>query len=99
MVRDVPVDEAGTTYGALIQQKYPEITEFNHIHHAGNSSGVVDGAAALLAGLRGLHGKKRHDAAGTDCRHSKHGRLPHADVKRAGAGGRESSDESRTHQR
>ncbi len=47
-VRDVPVDEAGTTYGALIQQKYPEITEFNHIHHAGNSSGVVDGAAALL---------------------------------------------------
>ena len=48
VVRDVPVDEAGTTYGALIQQKYPEITEFNHVHHAGNSSGVVDGAAALL---------------------------------------------------
>jgi acetyl-CoA C-acetyltransferase len=48
VVRDVPVDEAGTTYGVLIQQKYPEITEFNHIHHAGNSSGVVDGAAALL---------------------------------------------------
>ncbi len=48
VVRDVPVDEARTTYGALIQQKYPEITEFNHIHHAGNSSGVVDGAAALL---------------------------------------------------
>ena len=48
VVRDVPVDEAGTTYGALIQQKYPEITEFNHIHHAGISSGVVDGAAALL---------------------------------------------------
>ena len=48
VVRDIPVDEAGTTYGALIQQKYPEITEFNHIHHAGNSSGVVDGAAALL---------------------------------------------------
>ena len=48
VVRDVPVDEAGTTYGALIQQKYPEITEFTHIHHAGNSSGVVDGAAALL---------------------------------------------------
>jgi len=48
VLRDVPVDEQGTTYGALIQQKYPEITEFNHIHHAGNSSGVVDGAAALL---------------------------------------------------
>jgi acetyl-CoA C-acetyltransferase len=48
VVRDVPIDEQGTTYGALIQQKYPEITAFNHIHHAGNSSGVVDGAAALL---------------------------------------------------
>jgi acetyl-CoA C-acetyltransferase len=48
VVRDVPVDEGGTTYGALIQRKYPEISEFNHIHHAGNSSGVVDGAAALL---------------------------------------------------
>jgi acetyl-CoA C-acetyltransferase len=48
MIRDVPVDEDGTTYGALIQRRYPEITEFNHIHHAGNSSGVVDGAAALL---------------------------------------------------
>jgi acetyl-CoA C-acetyltransferase len=48
VVRDVPIDEDGTTYGALIQRRYPEITEFNHIHHAGNSSGVVDGAAALL---------------------------------------------------
>ena len=53
VVRDVPVDEAGTTYGALIQQKYPEITDFNHIHHAGNSSGVVDGAAALLLASEG----------------------------------------------
>ena len=53
VVRDVPVDEVGTTYGALIQQKYPEITDFNHIHHAGNSSGVVDGAAALLLASEG----------------------------------------------
>jgi len=48
MLRDIPIDEKGMTYGALIQRKYPEITAFNHIHHAGNSSGVVDGAAALL---------------------------------------------------
>jgi len=48
VVRDVPVDKAGTTYGQLIQQKYPDLDTFNHIHHAGNSSGVVDGAAALL---------------------------------------------------
>ena len=46
--RDVQVDETGRTYGSLIQQKYPQISEFNHIHHAGNSSGVVDGAAAIL---------------------------------------------------
>jgi len=45
----IPVDEQGTTYGALITQKYPELKDgFNHVHHAGNSSGVVDGAAALL---------------------------------------------------
>ena len=43
-----PVDEEGTTYGDLIRQKYTDLGDFNHIHHAGNSSGVVDGAAALL---------------------------------------------------
>ncbi|MFK7865655.1 MAG: acetyl-CoA C-acetyltransferase [Pseudohongiellaceae bacterium] len=46
--RDIPVDEQGTTYGSLIQSKYPEIENFTHVHHAGNSSGVVDGSAALL---------------------------------------------------
>lgn len=30
--------------------KYPEIEEMNHVHHAGNSSGIVDGAAAVLLG-------------------------------------------------
>jgi acetyl-CoA C-acetyltransferase len=44
----IPVDESGTTYGDLIRQKHPQLIEFDHIHHAGNSSGVVDGAAALL---------------------------------------------------
>ncbi|MBI1340943.1 acetyl-CoA C-acyltransferase [bacterium] len=44
---DIPLDEKGTTYGGLIRQVYPEL-EINHIHHAGNSSGVVDGAAAVL---------------------------------------------------
>jgi acetyl-CoA C-acetyltransferase len=42
-----PLDERGTTYLGLIQQKYPDL-QINHVHHAGNSSGVVDGAAALL---------------------------------------------------
>ena len=49
MFADIPVDEKGTTYGSLVTSKYPEIEgKINHVHHAGNSSGVVDGAAALL---------------------------------------------------
>ena len=44
---DFPLDEAGTTYGGLIRQAYPDL-KIEHIHHAGNSSGVVDGAAAIL---------------------------------------------------
>ncbi|SNT68929.1 acetyl-CoA C-acetyltransferase [Paracoccus seriniphilus] len=30
--------------------KYPHLASINHIHHAGNSSGIVDGAAAVLIG-------------------------------------------------
>ena len=44
---DFEVDDRGTTYGSLIRQKYPDV-KFDHVHHAGNSSGVVDGAAAIL---------------------------------------------------
>ena len=44
---EFPLDEAGTTYGGLIRQVYPDL-EITHIHHAGNSSGVVDGAGAVL---------------------------------------------------
>jgi acetyl-CoA C-acetyltransferase len=44
---DHPLDDRGTTYRSLILQKYPGL-EIRHVHHAGNSSGVVDGAAALL---------------------------------------------------
>lgn len=44
---DYPLDEAGMTYKKLVHKTYPDL-KINHIHHAGNSSGVVDGAAALL---------------------------------------------------
>jgi len=44
---DYPLDEAGTTFRSLVLKKYPDL-EINHVHHAGNSSGVVDGAAAVL---------------------------------------------------
>jgi acetyl-CoA C-acetyltransferase len=33
-------------------QKYPEIEKINHVHHAGNSSGIVDGSAAVLVGTK-----------------------------------------------
>jgi acetyl-CoA C-acetyltransferase len=46
-IADYPLDEKGTTYRKLILEKYPDL-EINHVHHAGNSSGVVDGAAAVL---------------------------------------------------
>jgi acetyl-CoA C-acetyltransferase len=46
-VADYPLDETGTTYRKLILAKFPNL-EINHIHHAGNSSGIVDGAAAVL---------------------------------------------------
>jgi acetyl-CoA C-acetyltransferase len=44
---DYPLDDKGLTFRSLVQQKYPEV-EIQHMHHAGNSSGVVDGAAAVL---------------------------------------------------
>ena len=57
---DHPLDEQGTTYRSLILAKYPDL-EMQFMHHAGNSSGVVDGAAALLLASPGYakaHGLK-----------------------------------------
>lgn len=35
-------------FDAVALQKYPEAQKINHVHHAGNSSGIVDGAALVL---------------------------------------------------
>ena len=35
-------------FDAVALQKYPEVGAVNHVHHAGNSSGIVDGAAVVL---------------------------------------------------
>ncbi|WP_213272736.1 acetyl-CoA C-acetyltransferase [Hyphomonas sp.] len=49
MYMDIPVDDQGNTYGNMVTRKYPQLEgKVNHVHHAGNSSGVVDGAAAIL---------------------------------------------------
>ncbi|HUD50070.1 acetyl-CoA C-acetyltransferase [Parvibaculum sp.] len=44
---EFPLDEEGLTYKKLVQKNYPDVV-INHIHHAGNSSGVVDGAGAVV---------------------------------------------------
>jgi acetyl-CoA C-acetyltransferase len=47
MFRDYPSTEGGPTFGQLINQKYPDL-EIKPVHHVGTSSGVVDGAGAIL---------------------------------------------------
>jgi acetyl-CoA C-acetyltransferase len=54
---DYPLDERGTTYGGMIRQAYPDL-KINHVHHAGNSSGVVDGAGAILLASKAYMAKK-----------------------------------------
>lgn len=44
---NVPIDDQGMTLGGLINLVYPDL-KIEHVHHAGNSSGVVDGAGAVL---------------------------------------------------
>jgi acetyl-CoA C-acetyltransferase len=44
-IADVPLDDKGTTYRSLILQKHAGL-DIKFVHHAGNSSGVVDGSGA-----------------------------------------------------
>jgi len=46
-VYDAPLDEAGLSFRKIVESTFPDV-KINHIHHAGNSSGVVDGASAVL---------------------------------------------------
>ncbi|ADZ70939.1 acetyl-CoA C-acetyltransferase [Polymorphum gilvum] len=43
--------EAGG-FDRIALERYPDLAEIHHVHHAGNSSGIVDGAAAVLIGTR-----------------------------------------------
>jgi len=51
--------KSGESFGfdAVAIQRYPEVERINHVHHAGNSSGIVDGAAAVLIGSREIGDK------------------------------------------
>lgn len=44
---DMPYNKEGDTFRKQINRRYPDL-DIQHFHHAGNSSGVVDGAAAVL---------------------------------------------------
>lgn len=46
-IADMPLDANGNTFRKMINRRYPDL-KIGHFHHAGSSSGVVDGAAALL---------------------------------------------------
>ena len=39
-------------FDKIALMKYPHLEQINHIHHAGNSSGIVDGAAGVLIGSK-----------------------------------------------
>jgi acetyl-CoA C-acetyltransferase len=54
---EMPLDDAGNTYAGYIRQVHPGL-QIQHVHHAGNSSGVVDGAGALLL-ASGDYARKR----------------------------------------
>ena len=47
-------------FDAVAIQAHPDVEFVKHVHHAGNSSGIVDGAAAVLVGSR-----KRASARGS----------------------------------
>jgi acetyl-CoA C-acetyltransferase len=52
----VQIGELGG-FDAVAIQAHPEVEFVNHVHHAGNSSGIVDGAAAVLVGNKDAGGK------------------------------------------
>ncbi len=60
-------------FDAVAQQRYPQVARIHHVHHAGNSSGIVDGAAAVLIGS---------EAAGKT-----HGLIPRARIVAAALSG------------
>jgi acetyl-CoA C-acetyltransferase len=69
------VDGYDDSFDNMTRTVYPDAGEIRHVHHAGNSSGVVDGAAAMLlassdwARSHGVRARARvvmHAVAGTD---------------------------------
>ena len=51
------IGETMPGFDAIALQKYPEVERIHHVHTGGNSSGIVDGAAAVLIGNRDIGAK------------------------------------------
>ena len=45
-------ERIGKDYSQYIRLRYPQVSRIRHVHHAGNSSGIADGAAVVLMGNR-----------------------------------------------
>lgn len=66
-----PVGPNGETFDQIAMARYPQVTRIHHVHTAGNSSGIVDGAAAVLLAseeyvrTRGLRPRARIRAMAT----------------------------------
>ncbi len=54
------------SFDEMCQQAYPEVEAVEHVHHAGNSSGVVDGAERVGVGVARLRQGARVHASGAD---------------------------------
>ena len=77
---DYPLDDKGTTYRGLILQKYPDLN-IDFMHHAGNSSGVVDGSAAIMLAVTVLCQGAWVEAARACRCNGQHGRLADLDAE------------------
>src|SRR5690606_25447649 len=53
MMGQAPMGPGGETLDQMALKRYPEVKEIKHVHHAGNSSGIVDGAAVVLLASEG----------------------------------------------
>jgi acetyl-CoA C-acetyltransferase len=51
------IGEGMPGFDAIALQRYPQVERVNHVHHGGNSSGIVDGAAAVLIGNKEIGAK------------------------------------------
>ena len=85
-VADLRPTDDGPTFRELINRRYPDLV-IEPVHHAGNSSGVVDGSAAILFASADYVAAHRPDPAGEGRGDRQLRRRSDADAQRSGARG------------